>query len=88
MRTKILLSGEYVKTYSKLISPNTTLIITERKKTTLNKPKEFIIAILPSNKRIYISSLYYITDITYRLDYDFKRYILTYKEGGANIRCI
>lgn len=69
--------GNYQINGSYLISKNLKLLISERKKPTLNKPKYFLID-KSGTKGTYISSLYYVAENQYYFDFNGTRYELTY----------
>ena len=69
--------GNYQIKGSYLISKNLKLLISERKKPTLNKPKNFLIdKSVPKGN--YISSLYYVAENQYYFDFNGVRYELNY----------
>lgn len=78
--------GNYQINGSYLISKNLKLLISERKKVTLNKPKQFIIdKSLPGGN--YISSLYYIAENQYYFEFNGIRYELNYiSDNTAEIK--
>lgn len=84
--SKIDIIGEYVKDGCTLRNPQTTLLITERSQTSINKPKNFVLAVLPDGKRHYVSSLYPLTNGAYKMDYDGKTYVLTLTNEGGVIK--
>jgi hypothetical protein len=69
--------GNYQINGSYLISKNLKLLISERKKPTLNKPKYFLID-KSGTKGTYISSLYYVAENQYYFDFNSTRYELNY----------
>ena len=74
-------SGNYSRNGKEFFNSdtNTTFLITERKTTSPNKPPLFLLQILPSGKRLYISSLYPIdNDRTYYFDYKGVKYSLVF----------
>ena len=74
--------GNYQIKGSYLISKNLKLLISERKKPTLNKPKYFIIdKSVPKGN--YISSLYYVAENQYYFDFNGIRYELNYSSGNT-----
>jgi hypothetical protein len=52
------LKGKYQISKSNLINASQTLIIAERKKPEINKPKRYLLLKAPQNKFEYVSSLY------------------------------
>ena len=69
--------GNYQINGSYLISKNLKLLISERKKPTLNKPKYFLID-KSGTKGTYISSLYQKAENQYYFDFNSTRYELNY----------
>ena len=69
--------GNYQIKGSYLISKNLKLLISERKKPTLNKPKNFLID-KSGTKGTYISSLYQKAENQYYFDFNSTRYELNY----------
>ncbi len=69
--------GNYQINGSYLISKNLKLLISERKKPTLNKPKYFLID-KSGTKGTYISSLYQKAENQYYFDFNGTRYELNY----------
>lgn len=74
--------GNYTIKGNYLISSNLKLLISERKETTLNKPKTFLIdKTVPKGN--YISSLYYSAENQYYFEYNGIRYELTYSSDNT-----
>ena len=59
MNPNVIDCCEYTRIGSKLLNKGNTLLIRQRKKTTPQKPKNFLLKLIPnSSKGSYISSLY------------------------------
>ena len=75
--SKIILCANYRKIGQKLISTTHTFLISKRKKITKNKPRHFLMQLDPkTNKGLYISSLYPVSENQYTLDFKGVRYSL------------
>jgi hypothetical protein len=78
--SKLQLCADYKKVGNKLFNSNHTLLISERKKVTKNKPKHFLLKLdSNSSKGTYISSLYQSTSTHFNFDFNGVRYTLNFK---------
>lgn len=64
---------------------NRSLLITERKAVSVNKPQLFLLQVLPSGGRQYISSLYPMGDKEYYFDYQGKKYKLLFDDTRVEV---
>ena len=88
MNTKIIqFSGNYTRQGKEFFNSdtNTTLIIAERKTTSPNKPPYFLLRKLANNKRLYVSSLYPVTDSEYYFDYQGMKYKINLDKTNINV---
>lgn len=59
-----------------------SLIVSKRKQVSRNKPENFLVAILPDNRREYISSLFPTSSPgQYRFDYQGQNFQLVYDDA-------
>ena len=66
---------------------NITFLITERKATKPNKPPLFLLQVLPTGKRLYISSLYpSVEDRKYFFDYKGQNYELIFDHARLEVK--
>ena len=88
MNTKIIqFSGNYTRQGKEFFNSvtNTILIIAERKHTSPKKTPYFLLQKLPNNKRLYISSLYPVTDTEYHFDYHGVKYKIHLDKVNINV---
>lgn len=86
------LIGKYQISKSNLVNNSLHLIISERKKVEINKPKRYLLLKTGEKSFKYISSLYpsKVDAMTYEIDYTGNKYLLTIDQENqvANIEML
>lgn len=82
------LCGQYqIAKRSRLISPNLTLVVSNRRKPESTKPKQYLLLITGDNSFEYVSSMYPVPGVhnTFTIDYKGTNYLLVIDSDKATI---